>query len=175
MIFGKGPALSRACPCPFSLSVTTSVTNSAHPLRSPGQKKKYQNLRCQRRETVQHDIADGTGPRRDESLMPFVQARHQGGHEECNRSPAHRPSRSPRQMQCSPPGAKQKKAQGKVAHKVAAFPYVVMHHLETCRIQTHQEMKQWIEKPSRVFGGERVRGLDRDQSHPQQRSNPGFD
>ena len=50
-----------------------------------------------------------------------------------------------------------------------------MHHLEGGRIQTHEEMKQWIQKTARVLGGKRVRGLDRDQRHPQKRRSPGFE
>ena len=78
-------------------------------------------------------------------------------------------------MQRGAPGAKQKEAQGKVAHKVAAFSDVVMHHLEAGRIQADQEVKQGVQKSAGVFCGKRIGGLDRDQRHPQQRGNPGFE
>src|SRR5580704_4815241 len=79
--------------------VRPSIRRSNHSTRLPGQIKKYQNLRRQGRDTVQHDIADGAGSRGDESLMPFIQTRHQGRHEESDRGPTQRPSRSPRQTQ----------------------------------------------------------------------------
>jgi hypothetical protein len=50
-----------------------------------------------------------------------------------------------------------------------------MHHLEAGQIQTHEEVKQWIQKSTGVFGRKRIGGLDRDQRHPQQRGNPGFE
>src|SRR5271167_1040307 len=54
------------------------------------------------------------------------------------------------------------------------FSDVVMPHLEAERIQTDEEVKYWIQKSARVFGGKRVAGLDRDQRYPQKRSNPSL-
>ena len=152
----------------------SSVADRRQSTRSPGQIKKYQNLRGQRRTTVQHDIADCAGSRREERLMPFVQARDQCRHEESSRRPAQRPSRSPWQAQRSTPGAKQEKTQGKVTHKMAELPDVVVPHLETGPIETDQEVQYGVENPACVLGGKPVGGFDRDQRHPQQRSNPGF-
>src|SRR5271165_4317561 len=160
-------------PC-IESGTKASVARSAHSARRPGQEKKYQNLRRQRRTTVQDDIADGAGSRRDARLMPFVPARHQGGHEESNGSPAQGPSRSPRQTQRRAPRPKQEEAQGKIAHEMAAFSDVVMHYLEARQIQTDEKMKQWKENSAGVFGRKPISGLDRDERHPQKRSNPGL-
>ena len=107
--------------------------------------------------------------------MPFVQTRHQRRHEESNGGPTHGPPRSPRQAQRSPPGAKQKKTQGKVADKMATFPDVMMHHFKGGRAQTHEEMKQGIQKSAGVLRRKPVSRFNRDQPDPQERSNPGFE
>ena len=44
-------------------------------------------------------------------------------------------------MQRGTPGAKQKKAQSEVAHKMPDFPDVVMHHREAGQIHPHQIME----------------------------------
>jgi len=149
-----------------------SVSDGDHSTRLPSQIKKYQKLRRQCRRTVQYNIFDCSGSRRDESLMPLVQTRDQHRHKKSNHGPTQSPGRSPRQTQRRTPGAKKKKTQGKVTHEMPAFPDVMMHHLEACRIQTHEEVKQRIKKSAGVLGGKRVGGFDCNQRHPQQRGNP---
>src|ERR1700693_2805591 len=58
---------------------------------------------------------------------------------------------------------------------MAAFSDVVMHHLEACRIQTHEEVKYGIKKSARVLGRKCVGRLNRNKRHPQQRRNPGLE
>jgi hypothetical protein len=158
-----------------NLSPKPSIEGRAHSPRLPGQIKKYQNLRRQGRAAVQDDIAECPSSRRQKSLMPLVQARNQRRHEECNRGPPQRPPRSPRQMQCGTPGAKQEKAQGKVSHKVATFPDVVMYHFEAGRIKSDEEMQKWIQNSASVLGRKPVSRFDSDEPHPQKRSNPGLE
>ena len=58
---------------------------------------------------------------------------------------------------------------------MAELPDVVMPHLKADQIQTDEEVKQWIENSTGVFGGKPVGGLNRDEGYPQQRSNPGLE
>jgi hypothetical protein len=58
---------------------------------------------------------------------------------------------------------------------MAGFSDVVMPHLEADQIQTEEKVKHGIQKPACVFRGKRVSRLDRDERHPQERSNPGLE
>ena len=88
--------------------------------------------------------------------MPFIEAGDQGGHEERNSCPLHRPARRTGKRQRDPPGAKQQDAKAEVAHEVADFAYVVIPQHEADGINSGEEMKYGIKNATGIRSGQKV-------------------
>ena len=106
--------------------------------------------------------------------MPFIEAGNQGGHEERNSCPLHRPARRTGERQRDPPGAKQQDAKAEVAYEVADLAYVVIPQDEADRINASEEVKYGIKDAAGIRSGKKVGGLDRNQPQPQNCRSPFF-
>lgn len=137
--------------------------------------QEHENLCSDSRAGVERHVVNVSGAGGDKTLVPFVQARYQGGSEHCDVGPAQSPSRATGDRQRLTPGAEEQEAEQAVPEDVAAFANEEVPAQEVRPVQAEQEMQQRIEKPAGVVSGEPRGGLDGDDDQPQDRRDPGFE
>ena len=105
--------------------------------------------------------------------MPLIEAGHDQGSNHSEASPTDRPPRVV-QGERFAPRSEQQDAQQSVAEHMPSLAHVEVPMLEAGMAKTEQIVKQGKENPAGVMRREPFRRFDRDDDHPQDRSDPRF-
>src|SRR6267142_550787 len=111
---------------------------------------------------------------REKALVPFVEAGYQSGHEESNSRPHYRPARHSRYGNRDSPCSEKQDAHNGVADHVTRLPEIKMPVEELEWVQSEQEVKDGVKKPTGIFRGKGGRRFDHNEAKPQAGCEPGF-
>ena len=73
------------------------------------------------------------------------------------------------------PRTKEKHTQNEIPDYVPRLAKKCMPNRKSRKIHVEQKVKNWIEKPARVFGGAKIARFDSDHSQPDDRRKPDLD
>jgi hypothetical protein len=136
--------------------------------------KKNEELRSDSGTSVEDYIMNGPRARRDEALVPFVEACYQCRAQHSDVGPAERPTDTIRHRQSLTPRAKQQDAEQAIAEDVSAFADEEVPVLKLLPIQTKEVMQYGIENAAGVVSGQPIGRLDRDHDQPKDQRDPGL-
>ena len=136
--------------------------------------QEQQQLNADSGARVEHYVLPSSSARRQKALVPFVQARDQGGSEHCNASPSQSPLRIAARRQRLPPRSKKENTQQAVADDVPSFTDVEVPRFESGTINAKEKMNDRIKEPTGVVRGEIRRRFDRNDDQPENCGDPGF-
>lgn len=117
---------------------------------------------------------DRSGARGQIALVPFIQARDQGGAHDCNGRPAWSPWAAIHAGKSFPPGTKQQDAEERVSEDVSALAQESMPRFEAGVVNPKQKVQHRVKEAAGVLRRQIGRRLDGDDDEPQDQGDPGL-
>jgi hypothetical protein len=139
--------------------------NLVHSGISPSQNCEKENLSNQSCTAVKNNVPEGSGARRQKTLMKLIDGRNQRRTNKRKCGPFQAPSRA-QPWKCGTPRSKQENAKCEVTDKVPGLAKQSMPDCESLGTHSEEIMKDGIEYPPSMVRRTQVRGFRDDDRQP---------